>query len=295
MMKVLSSTDRTMKLVLAICYNLLLLITEIRADDSSKSSESKEEYDDTGIFRIWPSYYGYADDSSKILESKEENDDRIWPSSEYEHPGNAGGTAQEEVDEQPENESPQTPSTSFNEESASTPFTRTDQSSSVSFGTVSVTTFGSTTLYRKSSESSDNDGEIDKGTSDGEENETDGEENETDNEENGEGGGRTSPMVTMATITSDSGKRDFFPLQPLSGRPCFVIGNQNEPFCKCTSPPPRLPKFPICSQRYSRPGEMKSSRRHGDCDIFCVCWILAFVGVVIGAVCKVSMNRKTHF
>ncbi|XP_041460534.1 uncharacterized protein LOC121411755 [Lytechinus variegatus] len=264
MMKVLSSTDRTMKLVLAICYNLLLLITEIRADDSSKSSESNEESDDTAKVRIWPSYYGYG------------------------YPGNAGGTAQEEVDEQPENESPQTPSTSFNEESASTPFTRTDQSSSVSFGTVSVTTVGSTTLYRKSSESSDNDGELDKSTSDGEE-------NETDNEENGEGGGRTSPTVTMATITSDSGKRDFFPLQPLSGRTCFVIGNQNEPFCKCTSPPPRLPKFLECSRRISRPGEMKSSRRHGDCDILCVCWILAFVGVVIGAVCKVSINRRTHF
>lgn len=218
-----------------------------------------------------------------------------------------GGTAKEESDS--ENESRQTDGNSFNVDGASIPDTdmKTGQSSSVS---VSIASSENVTPYRTTirtnvhvggnNDGDDDDGGYDEEGDDDVDNDEDDEENETDNEDNGgggDGGGGTVPVtVPVTTMSPDGGKRTSFPVIPLSGKHCFVFQNQpnlNQQLCQCYSPPPLLPKK---LQRLSSPVQIeRRTRQHGDCDILCICWILAFVGVLFGAVCKVSQNMRTHY
>eukprot|EP00057_Strongylocentrotus_purpuratus_P013760 XP_011668234.1 PREDICTED: nucleolin-like [Strongylocentrotus purpuratus] len=269
MMKVSSSTNGAITLIVAICYNLLLLITELQADTSS-SKESSEE--DKNILTVvtW-----YNQGSTGY----------------YDMPG---GTAQEESEEgESEN--------SFNVDGASIPDTdmKTGQSSTVS---VSFTSSENVTPYRTTmrtnvhvggnSDDDDDDGEGD----DDIDNDESDEENETDNEDNGGGGGTVPVTIPATTKSPDGGKRTSFPVRPLSGKHCFVFQNQpNQQLCQCDSKPPKLPELPKKLQRSSPVQIKRRTRQHSDCNILCICWILAFVGVLIGAVCKVSQNRRTHF
>lgn len=217
-----------------------------------------------------------------------------------------GGTAQEELESESENESRQTDGNSFNVDGASIPDTdmKTGQSSSVSVSTASsenVTPYKTTGMRTnvhvgRNNDGDDYDGGDDEEGNDTDDDEEDDEENETDNEDNGGGGGTVPVTVPVTTMSPDGGKRTSFPVFPFSGKHCFVFQNQpnlNQQLCHCHSKPPSLPNK---LQILSSPVQIKRrTRQHGDCDIFCICWILAFVGVLIGAVCKVSQNMRTHF